>query len=109
MSQLPIWSTCQRSEEKSGEKSKSDSWSSKTSYGDDNLPLPEEDTFWSFNKQCKTVEKDLWRDVELQDVKKYLIHDIDGRLAYRVISPILRLSIRKVKDGRLWKRDSSTK
>ena len=104
MSQLPIWSTCQ-----SGEKSKSDSWSSKTSYGDDNLPLPEEDTFWSFNKQCKTVEKDLWRDVELQDVKKYLIHDIDGRLAYRVISPILRLSIRKVKDGRLWKRDSSTK
>ena len=65
MSQLSTWSTFQRSEEESGEKSKSDSWSSKTSYGDDNVPLPEEDTFWSFNKQCKTVKKDLWRDVEL--------------------------------------------
>ena len=100
--------TCQRSVEESGKESMSDSCSSKNRYADENLHLSEEETLWSFNKQCKAVKKDLWRDVELQDVEK-MPYDIDGLSACRLVSPNHNLLLQKVKDGRLWKRDSSTK
>ena len=86
----------------------SDSGSSKNRYADENLHLSEEETLWSFNKQCKAVKKDLWRDVELQDVEK-MPYDIDGLSACRLVSPNHNLLLQKVKDARLWKRDISTK
>ena len=58
--------TCQRSGEESGKESMSYSCSSKNCYGDESLHLSEEETLWSFNKPCKVVKKDLWRDVELE-------------------------------------------
>ena len=105
--------TYQRSGEESGEESISHSCSSKNSNGDENSHLSEEETLLSFNKQCKAVKKDLWRDVELQDVEK-IPYDIDGLSAYRLVSPNCNLLLQKVKvlqkvkDGRPWKRDSST-
>ena len=76
--------------------------------GNESLHLSEEETFWSFNKQSKAVKKDLWRDVELQDVEK-IPYDIDGLLAYILVSPNRNLKLQKVKDGRPWKKDNSTK
>ena len=95
-------------EQESGEEYMSNNCSSNNSCGDVNLHLSEEETFWSFNKQCKAVKKDLWRDVELQDVEK-IPSDIDGLLAYRLVSPSCNLLLQKVKGGRPWKRDGSTK
>ena len=100
--------TCQRSAEKSGKESMSDRCSSKNNYGDEKLHLCEEETLWSFNKQCKVVKKDLLRDVELQDVEK-IPYDIDGLSAYRLVSPNRNLLLQQVRDGRPWKKDSSTK
>ena len=80
----------------------------KNSYVDENLLLSEEETLLSFNKQCKAVKKDLWRDVELQDVEK-IPYDIDGLSTYRLVSPNCNLLLQKVKDGRPWKKNSSTK
>ena len=54
--------------------------------GNESLHLSEEENFWSFNKQSKAVKKDLWRDVELQDVE-IIPYDIDGLLAYILVSP----------------------
>ena len=66
----------------------SDSCSSKNSYNDENFNLSKEETFWSFNKQCKAVNKDLWSNVELQDIEK-IPYDIDGILAYRLVYRIV--------------------
>ena len=74
--------TCERLGEESGE----EYMSGNCENGDENLHLSEEETFWSFNKQCKAAKKDLWRDVELQDVEK-IPYDIDGLLAYILVSP----------------------
>ena len=44
----------------------------------------EKETLQSFNKQCKAVKKDLWRDLTLQDLEK-IPYDKNGLLAQRLV------------------------
>ena len=41
--------------------------------------------------------------------RKNTLYDIDGLSTYRLVSPNCNLLLQKVKDGRPWKKNSSTK
>ena len=44
----------------------------------------EKETLQSFDKQCKVVKKDLWRDFRLQDLEK-IPYEKNGLLAQRLV------------------------